>query len=209
MTRRNARGTQARESVSVNPFSVLGVDPGVSEAELTAAYRREAKRWHPDRRRGDAGRMTQLNAAYADARAELRRAAASRGTSGVAVRRRPIPGAWLPDSLRKALGWELLAALGDGEQVRLIADAGRSGAGPARLALTDRRLLWLVEDAVSSRVDWVRFGLVAGVEQRRSRLGRRTVLRLRTKTGRRVSFGDLRPEAAEAIASGLARGATA
>jgi hypothetical protein len=33
------------------------------------------------------------------------------------------------------------------------------------------------------------------------------VLRLRTSTGRRVSFGDLRPEAAEAIAAGLARGA--
>jgi hypothetical protein len=61
----------------------------------------------------------------------------------------------------------------------------------------------VAEDAVSARVDWVRFGIVAGVEQRRSRLGRRAVLRLRTHTGRRVSFGDLRPEAAEAIAAGL------
>jgi hypothetical protein len=192
-----------------DPFSVLGIDPGVSEPDLTAAYRRLAKRWHPDRRRGDAARMTEINHAYAQARTELRGAASARPGEPT-VRRRAMPGAWLPDSLRKALGWELLAALGEGEQVRLIANAGRTGAGPARLALTDRRLLWLVEDAVSSRVDWVRFGIVAGVEQRRSRLGRRAVLRLRTSTGRRVSFADLRPEAADTIAAVLgSRGATA
>jgi hypothetical protein len=185
----------------VDPFAVLGVDAGVSEPELAAAYRRLAKRWHPDRR-GDAQRMVELNAAYAQAREELR-AAARRRPSEPTVTRRATPGTWLPEPLRKALGWELLAALGDGEEVRLVAEAGRTGAGPARLALTDRRLLWLVEDAVTARVDWVRFGLVAAVEQRRSRLGRRAVLRLRTRTGRRVSFGDLRPEAAEAIATGL------
>jgi hypothetical protein len=189
-----------------DPFSVLGVDAGVSEADLTAAYRRLAKRWHPDRRRGDAERMAQIAGAYDTARRELRRAAKGRQATPASVRRRTPPGAWLPESLRKALGWELLAALGDNEQVRLVAEAGRTGAGPARLALTDRRLLWVAEDAVSARVDWVRFGIVAGVEQRRTRLGRRAVLRLRTSTGRRVSFGDLRPEAAEAIAAGLTRG---
>jgi hypothetical protein len=193
---------------AVDPFSVLGVDPGVSEPDLTAAYRRQAKRWHPDGERGDAARMRQVNAAYEDARTQLRRAAKRRGAAQVSVRKRPPPGAWLPESLRKTLGWELLAALGENEQVRLVAEAGRTGAGPARLALTDRRLLWIAEDAVSARVDWVRFGIVAAVEQRRTRLGRRAVLRLRTSTGRRVSFGDLRPEAAEAIAAGLARGTT-
>lgn len=191
----------------VDPFSVLGVDPGVSEPDLTAAYRRLAKRWHPDARRGDAARMTQVNAAYEEARAQLRRAARRRSAAPVSVRRRTPPGSWLPESLRRALGGELLAALGDNEQVRLVAEAGRTGAGPARIALTDRRLLWVAEDAVSARVDWVRFGIVAGVEQRRTRMGRRAILRLRTSTGRRVSFGDLRPEAAEAIAAGLARGA--
>jgi hypothetical protein len=191
---------------AVDPFSVLGVDPGVSEPDLTAAYRRLAKRWHPDGERGDAARMRQVNAAYEDARTQLRRAAKRRAAAQVSVRKRPPPGAWLPESLRKTLGWELLAALGENEQVRLVAEAGRTGAGPARLALTDRRLLWIAEDAVSARVDWVRFGIVAAVEQRRTRLGRRAVLRLRTSTGRRVSFGDLRPEAAEAIAAGLARG---
>lgn len=191
----------------VDPFSVLGVDAGVSEPELTAAYRALAKRWHPDHERGDPERMARLNEAYGQARAELRRATRRRSAAEVGVRRRTPPGAWLPESLRSALGWELLTALGEGEQVRLVAEAGRTGAGPAKLALTDRRLLWVAEDAVSARVDWVRFGIVAGVEQRRSRLRQRASLRLRTSTGRRVSFGDLRPEAAEAIAAGVARGA--
>lgn len=187
---------------SVDPFDLLGVDPGVSEPELAAAYRKLAKRWHPDRRRASPRasdeRMAELNAAYTEARAELRREA-SRRSSGPTVRKRSSPGAWLPEPVRRALGWELLTVLGEGEQVRLIASAGRSGAGPARLALTDRRLIWLLEDAVSARVDWVRFGIVDVVEQRRTRLGRRAVLRLRTRTGRRLSFGDLRPEVAESI----------
>ena len=187
----------------MDPFRVLGVDPGVSEADLTAAYRSLAKRWHPDHRHGDAARMREINEAYALARAELRRAARRLKAAEVRVGRRASPGAWLPEGLRRALGWELLAALGENEEVRLVAEAGRTGAGPAKLALTDRRLLWVAEDAVSARVDWVRFGIVAGVEQRRSRLGRRAILRVRTHTGRRVSFGDLRPEAAEAIAAGL------
>ena len=186
-----------------DPFAALGVDPGVSEADLTAAYRTLAKRWHPDREDGDADRMREINAAYLAARTELRRAARRRAAREVPVRRRTPPGSWLPENLRKRLGWELLAALGENEQVRLVAEAGRTGAGPAKLALTDRRLLWVAEDAVSGRVDWVRFGIVSDVEQRRSRLGRRAVLRLRTHTGRRVSFGDLRPEAAELIASRL------
>jgi hypothetical protein len=197
---------------AVDPFDILGVDPGVSEPELVAAFRQLAKEWHPDRhgadRREAVRRMAELNAAYAEARAELRRDALRR-TSGPTVRRRPAPGAWLPEPMRRALGWELLSALGEGEQVRLIASAGRSGAGPARLALTDRRLLWLLEDAVTARVDWVRFGLVDAAEQRRTRLGRRAVLRLRTRTGRRLSFGDLRPEVAETIVAGLAGGAHA
>ncbi len=196
----------------MDPFDLLGVDPDVSEPELTAAFRREAKRRHPDRRRlsprATDERMAELNEAYSEARADLRRQA-SRRTAGSTSRRRSTPGAWLPDPVRRALGWELLTALGDGEQVRLVADAGRSGAGPARLALTDRRLLWLLEDAVTARVDWVRFGLVTAVEQRRTRLGRRAVLRVRTRTGRRLSFGDLRPEVAETIAAGLGRGVRA
>jgi len=187
----------------MDPFALLGVDAEVSEQELAAAFRQEAQRWHPDHEGGDEAKMRTLNEAYALAKAEVHRIARERPYEPV-VKRRPAPGAWLPDAVRKRMGWELLTALGDGEEVRLVAQAGRTGAGPAVLALTDRRLLWLAEDAVSARVDWVRFGLVAGVEQRRTRLGRRATLRLRTRTGRRVSFGDLRPEAAETIAKVLA-----
>jgi hypothetical protein len=200
-----------RDNGAVDPFAALGVDASVSEAELAAAYRALAKRWHPDRRGGQGGaaRMAQLNAAYAEACAELRRAARARAASEPVVRRRPAPGTWLPDPVRTRLGWELLAALGEGERVELIAEAGGAGRGPVRLAVTDRRLLWLLEDAVTARVDWVRFGLIAAVEQRRSRLGRRgAVLRLRTKTGRRFAFGDLRPETAAAIAARVQRGST-
>jgi DnaJ domain len=196
----------------VDPFATLGVDAGVSERELAAAYRRLAKRWHPDRRGGTGGevRMAQLNAAYARARAQLRREARERAAAEPVVRRRAAPGTWLPDPLRTRLGWELLTALGDGEQVELIVETGGPGRGPVRLAVTDRRLLWVLEDAVSARVDWVRYGLVDAVEHRRRRLRRGgAVLRLRTKTGRRFTFGDLRPEVAEAIAARLGRAASA
>src|SRR4051794_41408516 len=49
-----------------DPYAILGVDPGAPPSELTAAYREQAKRWHPDRN-GDAEsdrRMAQVNAAY-------------------------------------------------------------------------------------------------------------------------------------------------
>jgi hypothetical protein len=188
----------------MDPFKALGVDAGVSEPELAAAYRKLAKRWHPDHR-GDPDRMRELNAAYAEAREQVQSAERRRAAAEPDVLRRPDPGAWLPDAVRRRLGWELLAALAEGERVRLITEAGRSGAGPAKLALTDRRLLWVVEDAVSSRVDWVRFGIVAGVERRTSLLGRRSVLRVRTSTGRRISFGDLAPDTADEIAAVLER----
>ena len=197
-----------RDNAGVDPFSVLGVDAGVSEAELAAAYRALAKRWHPDHG-GDPARMAQLSEAYELARVRLRREASRRRRTEVRVGRRPDPGVWLPQSVRRELGIELLSALSEGEQVRLVTRAGRSGAGPARLALTDRRLLWLLEDAVTARVDWVRFGIVAGVERRRGRLGRRAVLRLRTRTGRRMTFGDLEPQAADTIAERLGAGAVA
>src|SRR5256885_10712182 len=38
----------------MDPYALLGVAPGASERELTRAYRRLAKQWHPDRA-GDEG----------------------------------------------------------------------------------------------------------------------------------------------------------
>jgi hypothetical protein len=48
----------------MDPFSVLGVDPGASAEELRAARRRLALVLHPDRRGGDAEAMRQLNTAF-------------------------------------------------------------------------------------------------------------------------------------------------
>ena len=104
---------------SMDPYAVLGVRPGSPEQEIAAAYREQAKRWHPDRGAGrrPSERMAEINAAYDLVRA----AAAARGpapprTPGGA----PAPpraagaGDWLIPPLRLALGPELLDTLSDG-----------------------------------------------------------------------------------------------
>ena len=50
-----------------DPYEVLGVPHGASEDEIKAAYRRLAKKYHPDLNPGDqeaARRMNEVNAAY-------------------------------------------------------------------------------------------------------------------------------------------------
>lgn len=50
-----------------DPYRILGVSPGASEEEVTAAYRRLAKKYHPDLNPGDetaARKMSEINAAY-------------------------------------------------------------------------------------------------------------------------------------------------
>ncbi len=50
-----------------DPYAVLGVSPGCSEEELKAAYRKLAKKYHPDLHPGDAAaaeKMNEINAAY-------------------------------------------------------------------------------------------------------------------------------------------------
>ncbi len=101
----------------MDPFAVLEVDPRASPAALAEAYRRLAKRWHPDRAGTQAagGRMAELNVAYDLARsaAHHRRAAPPRAGRRPAAGR----GAWLPDAVRRALGPELLRALAAEEHV--------------------------------------------------------------------------------------------
>jgi hypothetical protein len=202
------------EPVRADPFAVLGVRPGASADEVAAAYRRLAKRWHPDRAGGerDAGRMAEINAAYDLVRSErwLERygrpepvapaAPSPRGRAGAAT--------WLAEPLRRALGRELLLALEDGEQVAMVTPVSTWASPQALLAVTDRRLLWLLDDAPTHRVRALRFRDVAEVQGRVGRpLRRSAVLRVRTTAGRKLSFADLRPATAAAIARHVAAAA--
>jgi hypothetical protein len=184
----------------VDPFAVLGVQPGASPDELQAAYRRAAKRWHPDRAgSADAARrMAEVNAAWALLREGL--ASAVPAPPPARASRRRAPGAWLREPVRRSLAAELLLALDDGEDVVFVARTATWSSPQALLAVTDRRLLWLLDDAVSHRVRSLRFRDIAAVEHRSRRpLHRVAVLRVRTREGRRLAFSELRPATAAAI----------
>jgi DnaJ-like protein len=193
--------------VSADPFAVLGVAPDASGEEVAAAYKRLAKRWHPDRAGGEdaARRMAEINAAYDLVRSEqwLERSGrvAPPAERPQDAPRRVRAGAWLPDPVRRALGRELLAALEDGEPVAMVTPTSTWASPQALLAVTDRRLLWLLDDAPTHRVRSLRFRDVAGVDTRLGRpLRRSAVLRVRATNGRRLSFAELRPATAAAIA---------
>ena len=178
----------------MDPHSILGVPEGVDERELTAAYRAQAKLWHPDQGGGEeaARRMAEINAAYDLLRADIAHAHAARP-----ARRRGGRGSWLPEPVRRALGPELLDALSPSEAVRLVTPASTWASPRAVLAVTERRLLWLNDDAPVGRVRWLAYRDVATVSLRVRRRG--ATLTLRTIGGRRHSFADLRPPTAAAI----------
>jgi hypothetical protein len=178
----------------VDPYSVLGVRPDAGTHEVAAAYREQAKRWHPDRGGGEeaARRMADINAAY-----DLLRAQAAHTRPPPPRRRRAARGSWLPDAVRRALGPELLAALAEREAVRLVTPASTWASPRAVLAVTERRLLWLLDDAPVARVRSLAFREVAAVALRAGRRG--ATLSVRTTAGRRHRFADLRPHTAAAI----------
>lgn len=183
---------------------MLGVTPGASATDIAAAYRAAAKRWHPDVAGEDelaATRMAELNAAY-DAIRDGRASAAPPPAPS-----RSVAGAWLAEETRRLLGRELLAALAPQEPVRHVTDTATWASPRARLVVTDRRLIWLHDDAVVHRVRSLRFGDLARVEQRAPSLWRRrAALRITTTTGRRLEFADLAPDAASALQAAISVG---
>jgi DnaJ domain len=183
----------------VDPYAILGVSAMAGEKEVSAAYREQAKRWHPDRGGGEqaARRMAEINAAY-----DLLRASFSHQASPPPPRprRRAARGSWLSEAVRKALGPELLDALSDREAVRLVTPTSTWASPRAVLAVTEKRLLWLLDDAPVARVRSLAFRDVEAVGLRVHRPRRRAAtLSLRTIGGRRHSFADLRPHTAAVI----------
>jgi hypothetical protein len=192
----------------VDPFAVLELQPGASPQDTAAAYRRLAKRRHPDRAGEGAGRrMAEINAAYDLLRAgawQRRRQGRARPAAPAPARR--APGGWLPDAVRRALGAELLRALEPDEQVVVVTPAATWASPQTLLALTDRRLLWLLDDAPTGRVRSLRLGAVAGAEHRlRGPLRRMAALRIEVRNGRRLEFSELRPATAASLARRLGR----
>ncbi|HEX4363990.1 MAG TPA: J domain-containing protein [Solirubrobacteraceae bacterium] len=193
----------------MDPYAVLGLAPGASLDEAARAYRRLAKDWHPDRV-GDTGmaRMIELNVAYELLRAEQRPGSRVVVTPAKRTGAARGPGHWLPEAMRRALGRELLDALEPDEQVTLVTPAATWASPSTLLAVTDRRLLWLLDDAVGNRVRSLRFRDTGEAEQNLV-WPRRTRARLRVQPrhgGKRWTFSDLRPATASAIAGRVQAG---
>jgi DnaJ domain len=188
----------------MDPYAVLGLPPTATPDQVAAAYRRLAKEWHPDRGGGDE-RMAQINAAYDVLRAT---AWTQRNDPHVAQRREPpanAPGAWLPPAIRRALGHELLGALEPDERVWLVTPTTTWASPQALLAASDDRLLWLLDDAVSGRVQTLRFAAIEAAEHALRRPRKRVAtLRVRARNGRRFAFGELRPSTAAVLTRRIA-----
>ena len=192
----------------MEPLGVLGLPPTATPQEIAAAYRRLAKQWHPDRAPGANAerRMAEINAAYdllraADWTAERHSPPAGTQTDTRAGTR----GAWLPPAIRGALGHELLGVLEPEEHIWLVTPTTTWASPQALLAASDRRLLWLLDDAVNGRVQTLRFVAIEAAEHVLRRPRRRVAtLRIRARNGRRFAFGELRPATAAVLSRRIA-----
>ena len=184
----------------MDPHGVLGVSTSATPEDIAATYRRLAKEWHPDRGGGAAAeaRMAEINAAY-----DLLRATAWTQRHETHVARAPTGGrgAWLPPAIRGALGHELLGVVEPGESIWLVTPTTTWASPQALLAASDRRLLWLLDDAVNGRVQTLRFAAIEAAEHTLRRPRKRVAtLRVRARNGRRFAFGELRPSTAALLA---------
>jgi hypothetical protein len=188
----------------MDPYAVLGVKPGSSPEEVARAYRQKAKEWHPDVRGTEDAlrRMAVINAAYEQIRdgkvPPPPSAAVARRAGGTRSRR---AGHWLPDDVRRSLGSELLAALEPDEPVELVTQTSTWASPQALLAVTDRRLLWLLDDAISHRVRSLAFKAITAVEVKRRR--RSASVRVSRRRGKPIEFAELPEATASAIARAL------
>jgi hypothetical protein len=187
----------------VDPHAVLGLDPGASPQEVQRAYRTLAKRFHPDTAGAQGGdMMISINAAHdllLD-RLEGAQAQAIQDATAQAAPAEPprpaIAGDWLPAATRRVLARELLATLEPGEQVDEVVLTATGDSHDVQLAVTDRRLIWLRDDAIMGRVRYLRYRDVGRVEAKPAgRLRRHGQLRVQAAaTGRWMRFFELRPE---------------
>ena len=202
----------------MDPHAVLGLDPGASPEEVQRAYRALAKRFHPDRA-GDGELMISINAAYDLLREQLEQGRAEgpgpAASGNGAVPARPaapvIAGEWLPPSVRRVLARELLQALEPGEAVDEVVLTATGDSHDVQLAVTDRRLLWLRDDAIMGRVRYLRYRDLARVEERPAgRFRRAGQLRVQARaTGRWLRFFELRPDVLARLAARIQTRASA
>jgi len=187
----------------MDPHAVLGVAPGAGEEEVARAYRELAKRYHPDHRPDDeeaSRRMAEINAAYELLRDAQQDHVERRSTVPRPRARRRSPGHWLTPQVRSALGSELLQALEADEEVLVVTDAATWDSLRVRLAVSDRRLLWLRADAPSDRVRYLRWRAIETVEGRLRRPRRKVgELLVQPRAGRRVAFSELDPSALQLV----------
>jgi hypothetical protein len=202
----------------VDPHAVLGLEPDASPDEVHRAYRDLAKRFHPDHAgQRDGEMMISINAAYdllrdriEEGHANAPRTAKDPEPADPNDDGTIIAGEWLPPAVRRVLARELLQALEPGEQVEDVVLTSTSDAHDVQLALTDRRLLWLRDDAIMGRVRSVRYRDLHDVQARRARFGSTGQLRVRSgPTGRWLRFFDLRPEVLQRVTSRISARANA
>ena len=182
---------------------MLGLSGDASDEEIARAYRELAKQHHPDiARQVDAGgeMMRLINQAYAELRGRDRSAARGSGAGRPRRGRSRPAGWWLPAAVRRAVGTELLRRMTPHEPVLVVADAATWDAFHVRLVVTDRRLLWLRDDAPTDRVRVLPLAAIARVEGRLKRPRRRVgELRVEPCEGRRLSFSEIEPGALRAL----------